>query len=233
MKKILLTSRMVIADDHGKYIRLRNDYAEAIRRAGGLPIITQSTEDQAVIDEYIKLADAIVFTGGEDIDPNLYGADFHPSVEFVSFERDAFEKYLYEKAFAKKIPMLGICRGMQMINALAGGDLYQDLKSEYKGASGHSMGRDLSRGILKIFTEKNSNINKILGDEILVNQFHHQAVKNLGKGFVATAHSRDGVIEAMEYTGDQYISCVQFHPESMIDHEEKFLNIFKDLVEIA
>lgn len=233
MKKILLTSRMVIADDHGKYIRLRNDYAEAIRRAGGLPIIAQSTEDESVIDEYIKLADAIVFTGGEDIDPNLYGGDFHQSVEFVSFERDAFEKYLYEKAFEKKIPMLGICRGMQMINALSGGDLYQDLQAEYKGASGHSMGRDLSRGILKIFTGKNSKINKILGDEILVNQFHHQAVKNLGDGFVATAHSRDGVIEAMEYTGDQYISCVQFHPESMIDHEEKFLNIFKDLVEIA
>lgn len=233
MKKILLTSRMIIDEDHGKYIRLRNDYAEAVRRAGGLPIIAQSTEDEAVIDEYIKIADAIVFTGGEDIDPNLYGGDFHPSVEFVSFERDSFEKRLYEKAFAKQIPMLGICRGMQMINALAGGDLYQDLQSEYKGASGHSMGRDLSRGILKIFTEKNSKINKILGDEILVNQFHHQAVKNLGEGFVSTAHSRDGVIEAMEYTGDQYISCVQFHPESMIDHEEKFLNIFKDLVEIA
>ena len=233
MKKILLTSRMIIDDDHGKYIRLRNDYAEAIRRAGGLPIIAQSTEDQTIIDEYIKLANAIVFTGGEDIDPNLYGEDFHPSVEFVSFERDAFEKALYEKAFAKKIPMLGICRGMQMINALAGGDLYQDLQSEYKDATGHSMGRDLSRGILRIFTEKDSKINKILGDEILVNQFHHQAVKNLGEGFVATAHSRDGVIEAMEYIGDQYISCVQFHPESMIDHEEKFLNIFKELVEIA
>lgn len=233
MKKIILTSRMIIDDDHGKYIRLRNDYAEAIRRAGGLPIIAQSTEDESVIDEYIKLADAIVFTGGEDIDPNLYVADFHPSVEFVSFERDAFEKSLYEKAFAKKIPMLGICRGMQMINALAGGDLYQDLQDEYKGASGHSMGRDLSRGILKIFTERDSKINKILGDEILVNQFHHQAVKNLGTGFVATAHSRDGVIEAMEYTGDQYISCVQFHPESMIDHEENFLDIFKDLLEIA
>ena len=233
MKKIILTSRMIIDDDHGKYIRLRNDYAEAIRRAGGLPIIAQSTEDQTIIDEYIKLANAIVFTGGEDIDPNLYGEDFHPSVEFVSFERDAFEKALYEKAFAKKIPMLGICRGMQMINALAGGDLYQDLQSEYKDATGHSMGRDLSRGILRIFTEKDSKINKILGDEILVNQFHHQAVKNLGEGFVATAHSRDGVIEAMEYIGDQYISCVQFHPESMIDHEEKFLNIFKELVEIA
>ena len=84
MKKIILTSRMIIDDDHGKYIRLRNDYAEAIRRAGGLPIIAQSTEDESVIDEYIKLADAIVFTGGEDIDPNLYGADFHPSVEFLS-----------------------------------------------------------------------------------------------------------------------------------------------------
>ena len=233
MKKIILTSRMIIDDDHGKYIRLRNDYAEAVRRAGGLPIIAQSTEDESVIDEYIKLADAIVFTGGEDIDPNLYGADFHPSVELVSFERDAFEKSLYEKAFAKKIPILGICRGMQMINALAGGDLYQDLQSEYKGASGHSMYRDLSRGILKITTKEDSKINKILGDEILVNQYHHQAVKNLGTGFVATAHSRDGVIEAMEYTGDQYISCVQFHPESMIDNEEKFLNIFKELVEIA
>lgn len=233
MKKIILTSRMIIDDDHGKYIRLRNDYAEAIRRAGGLPIIAQSTEDESVIDEYIKLADAIVFTGGEDIDPNLYGADFHPSVELVSFERDAFEKALYEKAFAKKIPMLGICRGMQMINSLAGGDLYQDLQAEYKGASGHSMGRDLSRGILKITTKKDSKINKSLGDEILVNQYHHQAVKKLGEGFVATAHSRDGVIEAMEYTGDQYISCVQFHPESMIDHEENFLDIFKDLVEIA
>lgn len=231
MKKILLTSRLITEVDHEKYIRVENDYAKAIERAGGLPIITQVTEDDNTIDEYIKIADAIVFSGGEDINPNLYGADFHPTVQGVSFERDEFERKLFEKAVEKKIPILGICRGMQLINSLMGGDLYQDINSEVKEASGHSFAKDLSRGILKITTIEGSRIRKHLGEEILVNQYHHQAVKNLAKDFVATAKSRDGIIEAMEYTGDQYINCVQFHPESLIDYEPKFLNIFKELIE--
>lgn len=233
MKRILLTSRIITEDDHHKYIRLQNDYATAVTRAGGLPIVAQVTSDEKIIDEYIKIADAIIFTGGEDVNPNIYGADFHPSVQGICFERDEFEIKLLKKAIDKKIPVLGICRGMQLINAAMGGDLYQDINSEVKASSGHSFSKDLSRGILKINTEKGSIVNRLLGDEILVNQYHHQSVKTVAKDFVATSKSRDGIIESMEYTGDLYISCVQFHPEAMNDYEPKFLDIFKDLIERA
>lgn len=231
MKKVLLTTSLSLDEDNNIYLRVKNEYVKAIEKAGGFPIVLPITEDDKIIEEYLDIADALIFSGGEDVNPNLYDADFHPSVQGVSFERDDFEVKLFKKAFEKKIPILGICRGMQLINVAMGGDLYQDINSEVIGSTGHSFPKDLSRGILKVKTLENSRMRKFFGEEVLVNQYHHQSVKNIAKDFIATAKSRDGIIEAMEYTGDQYINCVQFHPESLINYDPRFLQIFKELIE--
>ncbi len=234
MKKILLTSRNVIAEDDVYYTRLSRMYSYAVEKAGALPLVAPITDDVNLIKGYVEMADAFIFTGGEDISPVLYDADFHPSVQYIDFKRDKFEEELYRLAKKSKKPILGICRGMQLINALEGGDLIQDIKSEVEGASGHSFEHDLTHGILKINIDMDSYLAKQLGkSEILVNQFHHQAVKNPAMDFKIVARSRDGIAEAMEYIGAQFIQCVQFHPESLVDNYPEFLNIFKDLIDRA
>lgn len=232
MKKILVTDRYIPSNEMCYYNRLKADYINAINKSKNLPIIVPTSTNLDAVKEYVKIADGIIFTGGEDISPNIYNEDFLPQVKQISVVRDEFEKALFFEALENNIPILGICRGLQLINSLMGGSLYQDIYTQIPGCSNHNHNYDMNHGILEIEIEKDSYLyNAIKKDRVLVNCEHHQAVKKVAHNFRVTSKSKDGIIQSMDYLGDRYIHLVQFHPESLVDNYPEFINIFKKFVE--
>lgn len=205
---------------------VNNNFSKMILEAGGIPIIIPQIADDKLIEEYIDMIDGLILVGGSDISPYLYNEGPSRFLESTSPIRDKVEYSLIEKAIEKKIPIFGVCRGMQLLNIFFGGTLYQDIYSQCGNVFNHS---DRERkGIIfyhDIEIEKNSRLYDIYGSKLVVNTFHHQAIKKLAEGFKVTAKSDDGIIEAMEYEEDQLIMGIQFHPE-FPEHNENFYKIF-------
>lgn len=207
-------------------------YSEAIKRAGGVPVIVPNIADDDLIDSYVEMCDGFLFTGGVDINPMIYNEEMILETKKYSFERDEFELKLLEKIRDINKPILGICRGMQLINSVYGGSLYQDLKIAGFNLN-HNNPQNIIDGTHSIAIEKDSILFDIFGEKAIVNSYHHQAVKDVAEGFRVTSRAKDGIVESMEWTGERYIHLVQFHPEMMIYKHEKFEKIFEDFVKRA
>jgi len=213
---------------------LKRQYYLAIERAGGVPILLPNLENSSLIDSILKLLNGLIFSGGYDIHPKYYGErELHESVRLTP-DRDRFELTLVKKARAKRIPILGICRGHQLVNAAFGGTLYQDWKLR-EVTSDHGVGKSLVyKNKHKVIIKIDSKLFSIIGKkEIEVNTSHHQIIKKIAPGFVATAWSKeDGVIEALESVKDRYLISVQWHPE--VNYVEKNSRLlFSSLIENA
>jgi putative glutamine amidotransferase len=213
---------------------LNTAYLNAIEGVGGELKMLESIEE---IDSMIDQADGILLPGGNDVNPMLYGeerkADTHPPHN----ERDRFEMYLLEKALERKLPVLGICRGFQVINVKLGGTLYQDVEKEMSGSIRHDWHDDnsqpLPRSLLshQVSVDQNSKLHGLLAqDNIEVNSLHHQGIKALGNGLIATAHSSDGLVEAVEMPGYPYLMGLQWHPEEL-QGDAAWKGVLKDFVE--
>ena len=206
----------------------KNNYIKTIKefKAIPLPLTTDSSE--------IKEVHGILLTGGGDIDPSYYNQDPSPMLVNVDEDRDLFEIKICEKALSEKIPILGICRGIQIMAITAGGDLYQDLALEYPKKIHHSHAHnDNTDAEHHIEILKGSKLNKIIGRRICkVNSAHHQAVKDHGRYFKISAKTSDGIIEAIEHRHNEFALGVQYHPERMIEtgtfriHREKLFRAF-------
>lgn len=236
MKPLIGITSSIDATDSGAQKEFLNDsYVQAVERAGGLPVIIPNTADPALQIEIVKRVDGVIISGGPDMDPRRYGARVSAKVSRIYPRRDAAEfsliKYVIDET---ELPVLGICRGIQSINAVMGGDLIVDLPEE--GYLIHGMANIYPRTeeAHDARIEKDSKLFGILGKEELgVNSYHHQAVRTIAPGFRATAYSiPDGVIEAMEIPGDRFVVGVQWHPEEMIHHEEQ-QELFRALVREA
>ncbi|MCS7385251.1 MAG: gamma-glutamyl-gamma-aminobutyrate hydrolase family protein [archaeon GB-1867-005] len=219
------------------YFRLNRAYVTAIERAGGVPIILPSISPDN-IREIVGIVDGVLLSGGVDIDPHLYGEKPIHKMGKIDPDRDLFEIELTKEVLRRELPLLAICRGIQVLNVAAGGTLYQDIESQVKGSIKHKWhtpsGLDAPPSypthIVKI--KAGSMLHKIFGkQELRVNSFHHQAVKDVGKKFIATAWAEDEVIEAIEYTGSSFILGVQWHPEWMMNSE--MMKIFEEFVKRA
>ncbi len=219
------------------YFRLNRAYVTAIERAGGVPIILPSISPDNV-REIVGIVDGVLLSGGVDIDPHLYGEKPIHKMGKIDPDRDLFEIELTKEVLRRELPLLAICRGIQVLNVAAGGTLYQDIESQVKGSIKHKWhtpsGLDAPPSypthIVKI--KAGSMLHKIFGkQELRVNSFHHQAVKDVGKKFIATAWAEDEVIEAIEYTGSSFILGVQWHPEWMMNSE--MMKIFEEFVKRA
>lgn len=212
-------------------------YVNAVIRAGGVPVVIPVTDDKELLSAILERIDAVIMTGGEDIDPlKWYGEQPIPQLGEVAPKRDAFDIALIRLAVAKGLPLLGICRGEQLLNVAFGGTLYQDLPSQYKAYSvNHRQKAPGQYGTHSVYIDKESLLYKVIGlDSVSVNTFHHQAVKDLAPGFKVTARSKDGVVEAIEKTGSTRVYGVQFHPEIFTSNGiDTFIGIFRNLVEEA
>ncbi|MGA8296902.1 MAG: gamma-glutamyl-gamma-aminobutyrate hydrolase family protein [Acidimicrobiales bacterium] len=200
-------------------------YVHAVEAAGGAPMVLpiQSTG----IDELLGRVDAIVLSGGPDVDPSRYEAEPHENTQAPRPERDAFELALLERASARSTPTLAICRGLQVLNVARGGTLHQHLP-DVVGHAGHSplAGEYAWHGVR---VERGSRLSSVLaGHEVQTASHHHQAIAQLGKGLRVVARADDGTIEAVEDPELDYLIGVQWHPEVGDD-----LSLFEALVASA
>lgn len=217
------------------YSLVSYNYVKSVHLAGGIPLLIPLIGTEEDVKYYLDSVDALLFSGGEDVTPLTYGEDPLKEVKHTSPERDELEILLYKEALKRHIPILGICRGLQIINVAAGGTLYQDINSQIKNSLGHCPIENPVHNLYhSVAIDKNSKLSKIFETtELKVNSFHHQSVKDIGIDFKATAFSSDGIVEAIEYEGDSYVVAVQWHPEDLTIHHPHFVKLFKALVDEA
>ena len=204
---------------------LKRSYYEAMKRSGGIPILLPNTTKGNNVHPLLNLLDGLLISGGNDVDPVFYGEKKEAKNLNITPERDVFELSLVRKARNRGIPMMAICRGMQLMNVAFGGNLYQDFSTE-KSFRDHTLeGSTIYRKKHAIIIQEGSKLFDIIRKKrIMVNTSHHQMVKKVGTGLVATAWSeKDGVIEAIETEEDGLILGVQWHPELMMDKNSKVL----------
>ncbi len=213
-------------------------YADAIIAAGGVPVILPLTADENVQRELYELCDAILFAGGEDVDPARAGQKAVPETTVLSQLRDAQEWSLMEWSLRDDKPLLGICRGMQLINLVQGGNLYLHALNDLPGVQDHEESRvrqDPAYIAHTLKIDMDSRLAKVLGtDSITTNTRHHQAVKDLGDGVVATAWAEDHIVEALEMPSKRFVLGVESHPEDFVAAAEpRWAGLFDALVEAA
>ena len=213
---------------------------EPLTRYGALPIVLPRSTPVEDVDSLLALVDAVELSGGEDVDPTHYGHDRHQLTRTARPEEDAFELALARRALERGMPVLGICRGAQVLAVADGGSLTQDVETLHAGAHTHSHPWDLSlqepgAHWHELVVEPGSRVEAWLtGGEPRVNSFHHQCVASTGSVLTPTARTRDGVIEATERTdGGGWAAGLQWHNEMMWPWDERFLRPFAELVEAA
>lgn len=205
------------------------DYSKAIIASGGIPIILPVTNNEDIIKSHIELLDGLILSGGADVNPLLYGEDFQEKNGIISPERDIYELLLLKYFTKTNKPILGVCRGMQILNVFFKGSLYQDLSYCNNTKLKHTQELYPELEVHKVLLKENSYLSKVFGPSIMTNSFHHQSIKDLGKGFEITGETSDGIIEAIESKENCFYMGVQWHPEMMIARGNKNMKKVFDL----
>ncbi|MBQ9362278.1 MAG: gamma-glutamyl-gamma-aminobutyrate hydrolase family protein [Bacteroidaceae bacterium] len=197
---------------------LAEGYYQSVLRAGGIPVVVPPSQPDGTLAELLDRLDGIVFSGGGDPNPLLFGEEPVRELHSITPERDMQELLLVRMAYDRQIPMLGICRGIQMMNAALGGTLWQDINTQMEGVRiKHSQDQDRRYPSHTVRVEKESLLYKLMGVETLpVNSFHHQACKGVAPCLRVSATAADGVIEAVESCEYKSVLGVQWHPETYI-----------------
>jgi len=212
-------------------LSINQDYLEAVWRAGGTPVMFSETEDMERIDAMLDQVNGILLTGGGDIDPVLYGEEKRPGCGEPNARRDAMELPLCREAIKRRMPMLAICRGLQVLNCALGGTLYQDLAEDFGEAVRHPVYERPREAVHEVEVLEGTLLGKIVGIGMMgVNSRHHQGIKELGKRLRVSAVAGDGLIEGIEVEGHPFAIGVQWHPESLCDHDEVQQKIFNAFV---
>ena len=211
-------------------------YVRSVLAAGGVPVILSPLLGPSYAARALDGVDGVLFSGGEDMDPAWYETPMSPHADPPSRERDLFELALFAAARQRELPMLGVCRGIQLINVALGGSLFQDLPTERPGAVDHNArtARDARGHVVRLTS--GTRAAAALGTlEVRVNSFHHQAIRDLASGLVATGWTEDGLIESVESPADTpWLLAVQWHPEEMhADRAAPERGLFRALVEEA
>lgn len=196
-------------------------YIQAVTTAGGVPLLIPIHLTSTALDALLERVDGILFSGGGDIQPEIYGGEAHPRVYGIDAERDRIEIHLARALIRRGQPFLGICRGFQVINVAVGGTLYEDIASQHAGALKHDYFPGWPRNHLahSITVQPGSRLAGILGaQEIQVNSLHHQGVRQVNPALMPTAYAPDGIVEAVELTKHPFALAVQWHPEWMQEH---------------
>ncbi|HVT44909.1 MAG TPA: gamma-glutamyl-gamma-aminobutyrate hydrolase family protein [Thermoanaerobaculia bacterium] len=205
-------------------------YVDAIRKADAIPLIIPPQSDN--IDELLTHLDGVLLPGGNDCDPSLYGAVAHPSVEPMDHRRQQNDYTLARLARERRIPALGVCLGLQMMNIAAGGTLIQDIDSTLTTRIRHASAPE-GRSRHDIALRAGTRLAEVVGGtNVNVNSSHHQSVEKTGEGLTITAEAPDGVVEGLEDPAHPFYLGVQWHPEDMTD-EESASRLFRAFIEAA
>lgn len=228
---------------NSKYGTINCNYVKAIVDAGGLPLLIPIVNKPQDIKHYMGLIDGLLLSGGQDISPELYNEEAIEELGNIDPERDRWELNIFKAAYKKRLPVLGICRGMQLINVGLGGSLYQDIYSQYNDSLQHTSKKDETCAYHQILIENGSQLEEILCclDSLYVNSYHHQALKSPGNNLKVVARSDEGIIEAIEAedSDQRFLVGVQWHPEDLAGVDDNslthncFQQLFKALINAA
>jgi putative glutamine amidotransferase len=215
---------------------LSRHYSEAIEGAGGAPVHISLIPQPGYIDSVVEGLDGILLPGSDsDVDPLRYGQEPHPALGSVHMIKDETDLLVIEAAERKRIPLLAICFGMQVLNVSRGGTLIQDIQSQMPGAIKHQQGVPRDRPSHRVRLLETSRLAKIGGTlDAIVNSHHHQAIESVGANLIATSWTTDGVIEALEDPrADRFVLAVQWHPELGWQNDAFSQRLFKSFVKEA
>lgn len=213
----------------------REYYVKAVVAAGGTPVLLPVINEPGSLEQYLNLVNGLILSGGSDVDPAYFAEEPRQGSGKVYPERDSFELQLVRGAWGRNLPILGICRGAQVLNIALGGDIYQDIVRQLAGVLEHvqQVQRDKAWHTVEICTA--GLLSQIVTNkQIRVNSFHHQAIRKVAPGFAVAARTQDGIIEAIEaeVSGCGFALGVQWHPEAML-HEESSRCLFAALLDAA
>lgn len=207
-----------------------NNYSKSIVNALGVPIILPATRNIDVLNYQLNICDGFLFPGGLDVNPLYYGESPKPLQNKSNELMDWYQITLAKKAINLNKSILGICRGMQLLNVVCSGSLFQDISYFKKDHIKHNQQSYLGEKTHLITTVNNSVINSLLGNKYIVNSGHHQCINKLSNCFKATSFAPDGVIESIEMINKKFIIGVQWHPEILALKDLKMLNLFKKFI---
>lgn len=201
-------------DDERESYWMLPGYMRMLEGSGALPLMLPLTEDPGELEDCLTLCDGLLLTGGHDVDPAVYHAPRSPQCGPACPARDKMEQWLVEHALEGDLPLLGICRGIQMLNAVLGGTLYQDLETEHPGSVSHCMIPPYNRTAHQVKILPGTPLASLLGrEELGVNSYHHQAIRTLAPALRPMAQSSDGLVEAVWLPEKTFVMAVQWHPE--------------------
>jgi len=228
---------------HDLSASLSIQYETAVLRAGGMPVIAPVSASQKILAEIVRRVNGVLLTGGDDINPDLYAKKLPRTIRKTieqtpdGGKRDLLELVLIDEIFRQRKPLLAICRGHQLLNIALGGQLVADIRQQVPGALNHQR-LDLAGKIVhEAALTAGSLLAKMMGKRILgVNSSHHQAVLQPAEPLMATARSRDGIVEAMELKPDAaglmpFLLAVQFHPERLVEKHAEHRAIFRSFIQ--
>lgn len=231
MKKPLI-GVVPLVDEERESFWMLPGYFEGIEEAGGIPVMLPLTSDPEDLTQMANFCDGFLFTGGQDVSPRLYGEETREGCGECCPARDEMEQALLTQALGLDRPVLGICRGIQFLNAALGGTLYQDLPTEHYSKIVHHQERPYDQPSHEVSLLRGSPLAELLGDKTLaVNSCHHQGVRHLADSLSAMAYAPDGLVEAVWMPGKRFVWAVQWHPEFSHKASEASRKIFRAFVE--
>lgn len=211
-------------------------YSKAVEMAGGTPVLIPHFDDLAALEPLCSRLDGLLLPGGVDVHPRAYGEEPHTLLGTVDLNEDRLDLALANYFLEMDVPILGICRGMQLLNVAARGTLYQDIHAQRPDSIKHAYtGKPRTYLAHSITTTPNTRLAELLGAEpMMVNSFHHQGIKTLARNAIASATSPDGMIEGMEFPNHRFVVAMQCHPEELATAgNERALRLFQGFIQAA
>lgn len=223
---------MPLWDEEKDSIWMLPGYMDGISQAGGIPVIFPFSTDEQELKQLIGMCDGFLFTGGQDVTPEVYHEDPLEDLIDCCIKRDLMETIVLKEAIADDKPVLGICRGIQFINAALGGKLYQDIPTQRPSEINHHQNPPYNVPVHNVSIAAGSPLHKCLEVEQLpVNSYHHQAVKIMAPELVVMAKAPDGIVEAVYKPDNRFLWAVQWHPEFSYQTDINSMKIFKAFVD--
>ncbi|MCC8173936.1 MAG: gamma-glutamyl-gamma-aminobutyrate hydrolase family protein [Odoribacter sp.] len=212
---------------------VNKDYIEAVEKAGGIPLLLPSVDKEESIKLYTEICDGFIFSGRGDINPMFYHCSPHVALGPVNSALDKANLRLINSVLKTDKPILAICRGHQLLNVACGGTLFQDLVEIPGQILCHSQPAGRTDRIHRVDIAQNSILGDLLGAAIYVNSFHHQSIRDLGKGLRTVATTVDGVIEGIQMDTKPFVLGIQWHPEMLLAASDDMLPLFERLIQMS